>query len=238
MLLKRMSTRTHNVGADSDEPRPPLVKTKRPKGARSLALTSVAIAREQRRQSDMRREDRNPFREFVQVRFRGRDWDAALINMSSGGAMIEIGLAPNIAEPMVLNLDPDGSDCAVRWVKASRVGLEFTHDVRPRPIDQSRGCRSETVESFDERSEANNLADKATGESGIAARPFLNGAGDAIDGSHRWTACLRSIAASELPFRSSARFRLTSETILDLSSSGIMTATISWSAGGRADPIY
>ena len=229
-----MSTRPKKFTAERRDCEALVLKNKHPKGARSLTLTSVAIARDESRRLDTRREQRKALREPAQVRFRGVCREVQLINLSSRGAMIEGSLGPNISETVVLNLNGDMPECVVRWVKGKRTGVEYSNCPQPRSTGRDREPRREIAAGFVDSSGAENSVSKSGGEGDVATLPFLNRSGDPIDGSHRWTARLRNIAASDLPVRSPGRFRLASDTLLDLSNSGLIRARISWSRGDRS----
>lgn len=111
-----------------------LLGKKRTKGADAEAgLTSVDIPREEHRKSDSRNGDRHRLVEEqpVCVVHKRKRHDVQLINLSGGGAMIAGDLEPNLWDRVELHLGEDGKiECAVRWIKGGRIGLEFAHETR------------------------------------------------------------------------------------------------------------
>lgn len=223
------------MGPTTGGPGSRLLKSKSPKGAKGLRLTSITIRREHGRHSDSRSETRYPLRERTRVSFRSRERDAALINLSDGGAMIESGLAPNIGEPVLLHLDQSNVlRCVVRWIGGRRIGLEFVargksscvcgQGAEParRPANQRVGEKHAVVEASAQEAKA----------SRSTPLEFVSQSGDPIRGAHRWTARLRNASpAAPLPQPPGLLLLLGSEVIIDLGSSGMITATISWTIG-------
>jgi hypothetical protein len=109
-------------------------------------LENVPVPRSEIRTADHRQADRHrPTDEPVMVRHGGAIHQAWLINLSGGGAMIEASFRPGMWERV--NLELGGNqvvDCAVRWLKGGRIGLEFAHETR---IDADDGIRAATATS-------------------------------------------------------------------------------------------
>lgn len=108
----------------------PLVRAKRSTGALSDAVGSVAVPRGETRTADHRDGDRHRLAsEIVQVRYAGQDHDATLINLSGGGAMISSRFMPRLWDRVDLTLGEGSAlECAVRWIRGDRLGLEFAHE--------------------------------------------------------------------------------------------------------------
>src|SRR6185312_4754020 len=52
-------------------------------------------------------------------------------NLSGGGAMLACGFELKLWDRLQLHLGENGTiDCAVRWLKGDRVGLEVAHETR------------------------------------------------------------------------------------------------------------
>src|SRR5262249_6318631 len=65
------------------------------------------------------------------VTYNDQAFKAELINVSGGGAMIALDLTPNIGDRLHLQLGEGAAmECAVRWIKAGRLGLEFAHETQ------------------------------------------------------------------------------------------------------------
>jgi hypothetical protein len=97
-------------------------------------LRQVVIPREEVRSADHRFEDRHRLaREAaITIRHKRKRHEVALVNLSGGGAMIECDAPFKLWDKVILELaggDPRGRiECAVRWIKGGRVGLEFAHE--------------------------------------------------------------------------------------------------------------
>jgi hypothetical protein len=117
----------------SGEAKPSLVAQKgRPKaeGAAPGGLAKIAIKRQEARVTDQRLEDRlRGIVETSTILFRRRRQEAAVINVSSRGAMIRADIEPRIGEKLdMMFTDQNRTRCVVRWVRDGRIGLEFVDD--------------------------------------------------------------------------------------------------------------
>lgn len=108
----------------------PLVTDKQPRGSDQDMLSSVNVQRQEIRTADHRAGDRHRLAaETAQARYRGKTHQVELINLSSGGAMIAASFSPYLWERIDLMLgEGHAMECAVRWVRHDRVGLEFAHE--------------------------------------------------------------------------------------------------------------
>ena len=124
----RSSLGSSNGGLGSN----PLVTGKRARGVAADDLASVPIERQETRSADHREGDRHRLAsEQVSVRWKGKARTVELINLSTGGAMIRAGFAPRLWDRVDLTLGEGPSlECAVRWIRGDRVGLEFAHETR------------------------------------------------------------------------------------------------------------
>ena len=125
-----------------DDPSAHLFKAKQSRDQRSAPaaedenLREVVIPRDDVRAADHRFEDRHRLaREAaIAIRHKRKKHEVTLINLSGGGAMIACDLPFKLWDKVVLELaggDPRGKiECAVRWIKQGRVGLEFAHETR------------------------------------------------------------------------------------------------------------
>jgi hypothetical protein len=122
----------------------PLVPAKAPKGAKADTLNSVSVVREEFRRANMRDEDRHRLPdEQVRLTHKGKSHQVRLINLSGGGAMVEGSFSPMLWDRVDLHLGENGTiECAVRWIKADRVGFEFAHETR---LDCSAGQRADLL---------------------------------------------------------------------------------------------
>ena len=127
-----MNIRSKIFGGGNNEDESPVVQSKKPKGAKPDALHSIAVAREVTRQADTRDEDRHRLPdEQVRLTYKARDHQVQLVNLSGGGAMVASDFEPKLWDRLQLHLGENGTiDCAVRWIKGDRIGLEFAHETR------------------------------------------------------------------------------------------------------------
>jgi len=125
-----MNIRSKIFGGKTEES--PLVPAKKPKGAKADALDSIAVTRAEARKADTRDGDRHRLPdEQVRVTHDGSCHHVQLINLSGGGAMVTGDFEPKLWDRLQLHLGPNGTiDCAVRWLRDGRVGLEFAHETR------------------------------------------------------------------------------------------------------------
>lgn len=110
----------------------PVVQQKSKRGATEDDLSSVEVSRGEERSQNHREDDRHRLdQETVIVRFDGEQHQADLINLSGGGAMIRADFKPRLWERVDL-IFAEGAEieCAVRWLRDDRVGLEFAHETR------------------------------------------------------------------------------------------------------------
>ena len=122
--------RSSILGGRDNGPANPIVATKRARGAKEDELGSIKVDRNEARHADHRDGDRHRLsREAVTVSHDGTDHDADLINLSGGGAMISSDFMPRLWDRIDLVLGEGlPLECAVRWIRGDRLGLEFAHE--------------------------------------------------------------------------------------------------------------
>src|SRR3954452_10260954 len=127
-----MNIRSKIFGGGKAEEESPIVQAKKPKGAKADTLNSIPVAREETRKADTRDEDRHRLPdEQVRATYNGPKFEVQLVNLSGGGAMIACDFEPKLWDRLQLHLGDNGTiDCAVRWLKSDRVGVEFAHETR------------------------------------------------------------------------------------------------------------
>jgi hypothetical protein len=91
------------------------------------SLTELRIPREERRITNQRREDRHwGVVDRAMVVFRRKKLLVKVINVSSGGIMIESEIMPRIGESVAVEFEGfDRLQGIVRWVKQGRIGLDL-----------------------------------------------------------------------------------------------------------------
>jgi hypothetical protein len=119
-------------GGRSDGGKSPLQPAKRPRSPGADGLDQIAVVRDAHRTADHRDDDRHRLvGQTATLDFRGKTIEVDLINLSGGGAMVHGPFAPEMWEKVVLTLGEHGRvECAVRWIRGDRIGLEFAHETQ------------------------------------------------------------------------------------------------------------
>jgi len=228
----------------------PLVSSKSGRNAEAERLASVEIPRDAGRSADHRDEDRHRLaRETATIGYKGKKFTADLINLSGGGAMIEAGIKPRLWDRVDLYLG-EGSpiECAVRWLRKSRIGLEFAYETH---IECDAEQRDALLLDVIRRS----FPDLVANAPAPMARPVPEAAVDDVtrrgevrhpliwNGAILWRhdehkVRLRNISASGVLVDSQADFPEGAEVLLDLGACGQYFATVSWSRGGQAGLLF
>jgi hypothetical protein len=93
----------------------------------SGGLAALHIPREERRATDQRGEDRHwGVVDRAILIFRRKKLLVRVVNISSGGIMIEADLVPRIGEAVAIEFEGfDRVQGVVRWVKQGRIGLDL-----------------------------------------------------------------------------------------------------------------
>jgi hypothetical protein len=91
------------------------------------SLTELRIPREERRITDQRREDRHwGIVDRAMIVFRRKKLLVRVVNVSSGGIMIEADIMPRIGEAMAVQFEGfERLQGIVRWIKQGRIGLDL-----------------------------------------------------------------------------------------------------------------
>jgi hypothetical protein len=233
------------IYGDDDYADEPLLKAKQPRGAKADELDSVAVAREARRTSNSRGEDRHRLTgERAMLTYKRRKIEVELLNLSGGGAMVSGPFEPLLWDRVYLRLGENGTiECAVRWIRGGRVGLEFAHETR---LD----CRPDKVAAVLRQVIARSFPDLGFGAS---AEPEIEGVdAQPLDDEHRsalrhplvWTGELhhdyqttpiriRNISAVGAMIESETPVRVGAEPMLELGENLMIAATVVWSVGDQ-----
>jgi hypothetical protein len=219
-----------------------LIKVKPANRPESKGLSDIVIAREERRRTNSRDQDR--FRltgAAFKLTYEGADYDAEVVNLSGGGAMIGVDLAPNLGDRLHLHLGADGSiECVVRWIRDGRLGLEFAHETQlDCPEDELASLLREVIRrDFPEQKFAGRRGQRPK-PGPEALEPELRRAirhpliwwGDLHHGSHSWHVRLRNISATGALIDCPGELRIDSEILLELGNAVAVTGSVSWSVG-------
>jgi hypothetical protein len=123
--------RTAILAGDVKSAPGPIAKKERcRRGSAGATLIDIAIAREERRKTNQRREDRfHGAVDRATITFRRKKTLVKVVNVSSGGVMIETGIQPRIGETIAIQFEGfDRLDGVVRWVRQGQVGLDVGED--------------------------------------------------------------------------------------------------------------
>lgn len=220
-----------------------LIPAKQPKGAKADTLDSISVRREEARRGDTRGGDRHRLpAEQVRLTHDGQDREVQLINLSGGGAMVQGEFEPKLWDRVDLHLGENGSiECAVRWIKGARIGLEFAHETT---IDCAASKRAtvlraviaktfpdvELEPSEVEAEEAPPSGDEHRGDrrhpliwSGLLHHDFQS------------TTCrLRNVSETGAMIECSTSLRVGAEPMLELSPEIQLGTTVAWVVGDTA----
>lgn len=228
----------------------PIVHDKQAQGVGTDNLSSVGISRSESRSHDHRDDDRHRLdQEKAIARFDGEEHEIDLVNLSGGGAMIRANFTPRLWERVDLVLGEDGEiECAVRWLRDDRIGLEFAHETR---IDCAPEERDALLLDVIRRSFPD-VALTRRDEPAPHAPAADSDEDDAIENSRRverrhpliWTGeilfnhssekvRLRNISEHGALVESPTVFPTGVDVFLDLQQAGQHFATVSWTCGDK-----
>jgi len=209
------------------------------------ACASNEIVGEAQPRVDDRAAPRHRFaRETATVGFGGRMLTADLINLSGGGAMIEADISPRMWDRVNLHLgEGNPIECAVRWIRNGRIGLEFAHETQ---IDCSPGERDALLREVIRRNFPDLVASPPPLESPAAFDPArrsdrrhpLIWNGEIVWQDASRTVRLRNISASGVLIDAPVDFPEGAELLLNLGKSGQYAATVGWCRSGKAGLIF
>jgi hypothetical protein len=229
---------------------PLVVAAKTPKGAKTDMLHSVEVPREETRRGNTRGGDRHRLStEQARVTHGGRTHDVELINLSGGGAMVAGDFEPMLWDRVDLHLADEGViECAVRWLKDGRVGLEFAHETRLEcsADEQAVLLREVIARSFPdlEYEARESTATRAAQAPSRAAAPQENDhrrqrrhpliwCGTLHHDFQSTPVRLRNISATGALVECTAPIQVGSEPLLDLGEAGTIFSTVTWLVGDQ-----
>ena len=246
-MNKFRSTILSGMGFKSEDP---LVHGKDARGAAADDLSSIEVPRSETRTADHREIDRHRLaEEQAAVRYHGEDHDIDLINLSGGGAMIRADFAPKLWDRVDLVLAEGAEiECAVRWLRGDRIGLEFAHETRidcdadardallldvvrrsfPDLVAQPREPEAEAVEL-----DASDPASRRT-----ERRHPLIWMGDVHYQHSTDRVRLRNISAPGALIESPTSYKTGAELLLDLGEAGQHFATVGWTCADKAGLVF
>ncbi|HEX5237369.1 MAG TPA: PilZ domain-containing protein [Sphingomicrobium sp.] len=236
-----MNIRAKIFGGASASDEQPVIKSKRPRGAKADQLNSVGVKREESRRHNSRGDDRHRLTdEQARLLHNGCQHIIQLINVSGGGAMIAADIELALWDRVELFLgEGSGIECAVRWIRDDRIGLEFAHETRLdcSPDEQAQVLRDVITRSFpdlefeisDDAQQANHDGPEQRGD----RRHPLIWSGVLHHDYQSTPVRLRNISATGALIECSAPVRVGSEPLLELSDAIAIPATASWAVGDQ-----
>ena len=222
---------------------PLLITAKKGRGdPTAKGLGAVKVTRAEGRSSNQRDNDRHRLNDEQAVaRHRGKRHVVELINLSNGGAMVAGKVKAKLWDrvDLVLGDGPAGGaiECAVRWIRGGRLGLEFAHETH---IE----CDSETLNELLLQVIRNSVPD-AKFKSRLPAPPpppehqrneirhplIWSGV---LRHDHQWeTVRLRNISKLGALVECPVTLPAGAIVHLELREVGRITATVSWSRGNQ-----
>jgi hypothetical protein len=224
----------------------PLLQAKKRKGAEAQDLQSIAVPRQASRASNGRGEDRHRLAgERAVLLHKRRKHEVQLINLSGGGAMVAASFAAKLWDRVELRLGEQGSiECAVRWIRDGRLGLEFAHETR---LDWPSHEVAALLRQVIERSFPDidlDLGDPAP----VAEEESSDTAADENRTAKRhpliWSALLhhdyqttkvrvRNLSRTGAMIESPAAVRVGAEPLVELSGDVSVSATVLWAVGDQ-----
>lgn len=235
-------------GGDASAPGGPLVSKKRGQDGKSENLASLAVPREAARTANHRDDDRHRLvHETASIRFKRKTHLVDLINLSGGGAMIGSDIKPRLWDRIDLILGEGGAiECAVRWIRGDRIGLEFAHETRIDCAPEQRDAVLLEVmrRSFPEiclavTSPPVEAAPAAAEDSRRAAhRHPLIWNGQILWQHDSHTVRLRNISESGALIDTDVDFPTGAEVMLDLGEGRQLFANVGWSRTGQAGLVF
>lgn len=236
-----MNIRAKIFGGPSKDEEPVVVAAKKPKGARADALDSIPVEREESRRGDTRADDRHRLPdEEVRVTHNGKSMTVQLVNLSGGGAMITGTFQPKLWDRVELHLGDEAVvECAVRWLRGDRVGLEFAHETR---LECSAGEQAALLREVIARSFPDvqfevieSAAEETTNDEHRRERRHpLIWSGVVHHDYQSNPVRLRNISSTGALIECQTPLRVGAEPLLDLGEAGQVFATVTWTVGDQA----
>lgn len=224
----------------------PLVSEKTRSMDPEAGLDAVGMPRTETRRGDHRDEDRHRLSgETAQVRHHGKNHVIELINVSGGGAMIRADFAPRLWDLLDLHLgEGAGIECAVRWIRDDRIGLEFAHETRIECAPEERDTlllevirrsfpdlpkpkRAAKAQALAEAPEAAGPEHRAAIRHPLIWRGVIHSANDSQPVRLRNISSGGALAHVVTPCQAGA------EVVLDLGGAGRHPATVTWAQGDQ-----
>lgn len=235
-----MNIRAKILRGEAEEP---ILRPKSPKGAKADALDSIKVQREARRASNSRAEDRHRLSgEYARITYDGSELEVELINLSGGGAMIAGRFEPKLWDRLNLHLGDHGTiECAVRWIRDGRIGLEFAHETRlDWPSDKVAIVLRHVIErtfphiAFPKSNEPAPIEEEDwDDEHRSAPRHPLIWNGTLHHDYQSSPIRIRNISQTGAMIETTSKVRVGAEPLLELSEAVSLSVTVEWAVGDQ-----
>lgn len=235
-----MNIRAKIFGGENASP-DPLVRAKQPRGAKSDDLHSITVPREEARRGNSRLADRHRLNEErVRITHAGASHEAQLVNLSGGGAMVAAAIPAKLWDRVDLHLGDHGTvECAVRWLRDGRIGLEFAHETRLdcSADDQAVLLREAISRSFPDIQQFDGpepeTAKRSTEDLRSANRHPLIWSGVLHHDYQSSAVRVRNISATGAMIETRSPVRVGAEPLLELGDAISLSATVEWVVGDQ-----
>ena len=232
----------------SDGPRDEPVVEKRKRretDSKAAGLGDIKVTRSESRKSNERNGDRHRLTdEQAVVRRKGKNHVVELINVSHGGAMVSGSFKAKLWDRVDLVLGEGGKDgaieCAVRWIRGDRVGLEFAHETK---VECDSGTLEELLRQVIRNSFPGVDLTLRGSPSGEAVKPEEKRSGTrhpliwngVLHHDYDWDPVrLRNISTTGALIDCPTNLPAGVTVYLDLADAGKIAATVCWSRGDQS----
>jgi len=218
----------------------PVMPAKKARG--SDGATPLQIPRTVTRTHNQRGEHRDVLSAGeVRLTVGRRSYVVDLLNLSGGGAMISTNVPLTLWKQVHLELGEDGSvECAVRWIRDDRIGLEFAHETQVAGDTAKRDAMLlETIEqNFPEVAAAAPSAEPASKSASEAQRRAglrhpLIWSGEVHYDHETTNVRLRNVSETGAMVDCPKSIPEGAEILLDLGGAGQHFASVSWTRGDQ-----
>jgi hypothetical protein len=220
----------------------PVMPAKKSRGTDGESLTGLQVQRTETRTTNQRGEYREVLSaEEVSLTVGRRSYVVDLLNLSGGGAMIRTNVPMKLWKQVHLELGEGGSvECAVRWIREDRIGLEFAHETQVGGETAKRDAMLlETIErNFPEVGGEAADAQPADDRAAVAQRRAglrhpLIWSGEILYDHESIRVRLRNVSATGAMVDSLKAIPQGAEVLLDLGGAGQHFASVTWSRGDQ-----
>jgi hypothetical protein len=212
-------------------PNGPIAKKNKPAAPKG-GLAAIAVKREESRLTNQRREERHRnILEDATIYFRRRKYQVPVVNVSAGGVMIETDIEPWIGESVEIQFgDCNRTKCVVRWIRGSRMGLEFN--------DETTIIGPASIQNFiirqlrGDQGPANDV-DDADAKASREPRHNLIWIATLHCNHDSYPVRMRNISSEGAMLETKHQFPVGTEVLLDLEEGGTAFSKIRWAKGGQ-----